>query len=44
MAKSWQSTSYLRSGPILMLVPLAHMAIILAVGAAGFYLMHVFAR
>jgi len=27
-----------------MLVPLAHMAIILLVGAAGFYLMHVFAR
>jgi hypothetical protein len=27
-----------------MLVPLAHMTIVLAVGAAGFYLMHVFAR
>jgi len=27
-----------------MLLPLAHMLIILVAGAAGFYLMHVFAR
>ena len=43
-AKSRQSTSYLRSGPTLMLVPLAHMTIIFLVGAASFYLMHIFAR
>ena len=42
-ARETASSCY-RSGPTLMLVPLAHMTVILVIGAACFYLMHIFAR